>query len=60
MTETTEFKTLLLHAGSPSTWEPVDPVKYLVKGASSRPSATTYIAKLFDPENIGISSTLVS
>jgi hypothetical protein len=36
MTETTEFKTLLLHAGySPSTWEPVDPVKYLVKGASS-------------------------
>jgi hypothetical protein len=37
----------------------VDPVKYLVKGASSRPSATTYIAKLFDPENIGISSTLV-
>jgi SAM-dependent methyltransferase len=55
-----QYKTLLLHAGySPSKWEPVDPVAYLVKGTSSRPSPTAYVAKLFDPDNTGASATLV-
>jgi hypothetical protein len=58
-TETSNSKRCCFTPDSPSTWEPIDPVGYLAKGSSSRPASTTYIAKLFDPDNSCISSTLV-